>query len=232
MRRLGKVALAATALAVALAAPCPLWALEAAALEAAALEEAAVTVDADETFAADEAPTTDEAPVTDDAMPAEAPAAIEEAPWPPAATDEQPAPGLSVRRMWPISAGWRRWRVVPRLAPRDAIFLLKRCALRLPVLRMVLAVELRAHVSNIGWQDWTTDMAGTTGKALGIEALQLRLTGPASEQYDLWYRVHVADLGWLGWTSNGQEAGTTGRALACQAIEVVLPAQGVCSSGR
>ena len=97
MRRLGKVALAATALAVALAAPCPLWALEAAALEAAALEEAAVTVDADETFAADEAPTTDEAPVTDDAMPAEAPAAIEEAPgWPPAATDEQPAPGLSV----------------------------------------------------------------------------------------------------------------------------------------
>ena len=96
MRRLGKVALAATALAVALAAPCPLWALEAAAPEAAALEEAAVTVDAGETFAADEAPTTDEAPVTDDAMPAEAPAAIEESPVAPAATDEQPAPGLSV----------------------------------------------------------------------------------------------------------------------------------------
>lgn len=231
MRRLGKVALAATALAVALAAPCPLWALEAAAPEAAALEEAAVTVDAGETFAADEAPTTDEAPVTDDAMPAEAPAAIEEAPVAPAATDEQPAPGLSVEAhvadigwMAPVEGG-----ATAGTTGRN---------LSLEALRVALTgiedgstVELRAHVSNIGWQDWTTDMAGTTGKALGIEALQLRLTGPASEQYDLWYRVHVADLGWLGWTSNGQEAGTTGRALACQAIEVVLLPKGSAAPG-
>ena len=39
------------------------------------------------------------------------------------------------------------------------------------------SVQVRAHVSNVGWQDWTSGTAGTTGRGLPIEAVQARLTG-------------------------------------------------------
>ena len=63
-------------------------------------------------------------------------------------------------------------------------------------------IEIRAHVSEIGWQDWTTGKAGTVGRNLPIEALQIRLTGDVAQNYDVWYRVHSADFGWLGWAKN------------------------------
>ena len=38
-------------------------------------------------------------------------------------------------------------------------------------------VNYRAHVQSIGWQDWTKDgaLSGTTGRALRVEALQIKL---------------------------------------------------------
>lgn len=84
-------------------------------------------------------------------------------------------------------------------------------------------VQMRAHVSNVGWQDWTTGgTIGTTGRALGIEAISLKLTGDVSKSYDIWYRVHSAEFGWLGWAKNGEDAGSSGWARSVQAVEICL----------
>ena len=42
----------------------------------------------------------------------------------------------------------------------------------------------RAHVENVGWQDWKTDgeMAGTTGESLGIEAIEIKIVKKAKER--------------------------------------------------
>lgn len=94
------------------------------------------------------------------------------------------------------------------------------------------SVEMRAHVSNIGWQEWSSSgMAGITGRTLSVEAMSLRLTGTASQTYDIWYRVHSAEFGWLGWTSNGKDAGSSGWARAVQAVEIRLLPKGSSAPG-
>ena len=93
------------------------------------------------------------------------------------------------------------------------------------------AVKVRAHVRNIGWQDWTDNAGGTTGRALNIEALQLQLSDSLSSQYDLWYRVHVQDIGWLDWAKNGEVAGTTGMAKHVEAVQVIMQKKGASAPG-
>jgi len=79
-----------------------------------------------------------------------------------------------------------------------------------------------AHVANVGWQSWVKNgaTAGTTGKALPMEAIEIKLTGEAAEKYDIEYRAHVANVGWQSWVKNGATAGTTGKALPMEAIEI------------
>ena len=93
------------------------------------------------------------------------------------------------------------------------------------------AVKVRAHVRNIGWQDWMDNSGGTTGRALNIEALQLQLSDSLSSQYDLWYRVHVQDIGWLDWAKNGEVAGTTGMAKHVEALQVIMQKKGASAPG-
>lgn len=86
-----------------------------------------------------------------------------------------------------------------------------------------------AHVQNIGWQREVGGgaTAGTSGRALRIEAVKIRLTGELANYYDVRYRVHVQNIGDLGWTkSGGAEAGTTGAALRVESIDVELVEKG------
>lgn len=93
------------------------------------------------------------------------------------------------------------------------------------------AIELRGHVSNIGWQQWSEGRCGTTGKAQRLEAVQIRLTGEASEKYDIWYCAHVSGIGWLDWTCNGAAAGSAGKGRAIEAVKVVLVEKGGAAPG-
>lgn len=85
-------------------------------------------------------------------------------------------------------------------------------------------ITYRSHVAQIGWQDWKSsgEISGTTGRALAIEAVQIKLEEPYSNYYDIVYRVHVANKGWLGWTKNGETAGSTGLSLQTEAIQIML----------
>lgn len=84
-------------------------------------------------------------------------------------------------------------------------------------------ISYRAHVRNLGWQQYVENgnQAGTTGKALCVEALQIE---KPNIEYDgnIEYRAHVSDIGWQNWVNDGEVAGTTGRAKAIEAIQIKL----------
>ena len=85
------------------------------------------------------------------------------------------------------------------------------------------SVSYRAHVANIGWQEWVADkaMAGTTGQALAMEGLTIRLLNN-DVGGSIKYRANVAGTGLQGWVTNGALAGTTGQSRQMEAIYIEL----------
>ncbi|MDR2722071.1 MAG: L,D-transpeptidase family protein, partial [Coriobacteriaceae bacterium] len=86
-----------------------------------------------------------------------------------------------------------------------------------------MTVQARAHSASVGWRSWVDagSVAGTTGRSLRLEALNLRLINPNYEG-GITYRAHVAGIGWQGWKSNAATAGTTGQYRQIEAVEIRL----------
>lgn len=82
----------------------------------------------------------------------------------------------------------------------------------------------RAHVSSIGWQKSVTagEIAGTTGKALSMEALQMNLEMSDDIEGGIEYAAYVSDIGWQKTVTEGEIAGTTGKAKAIEALKINL----------
>ena len=80
------------------------------------------------------------------------------------------------------------------------------------------SVSVQAHVANIGWQGFTTGVAGTSGRSLAIEALNFSVANNPGGSIQC--SAHVANIGWQGFTSG--MAGTTGRGLRMEAVKVRL----------
>ncbi|MCL1797525.1 MAG: S8 family serine peptidase [Eggerthellaceae bacterium] len=97
-------------------------------------------------------------------------------------------------------------------------------------------IEYQTQIQNIGWQGWksaktdgksdkfvTGSLSGTSGQALRLETLRIRLTGDLAKNYDVYYRVHVQNVGWMGWAKNGEEAaGSVGLGLRMEAMQIYL----------
>lgn len=84
-------------------------------------------------------------------------------------------------------------------------------------------VKYQAHVQRIGWQSQVKNnsIAGTTGKALRLEALKINVDTSYSN-VKIKYRTHVQRRGWLPYVYNGQVSGTTGQELRVEAIQIKL----------
>ncbi len=80
------------------------------------------------------------------------------------------------------------------------------------------SVSVQAHVSDIGWQAYTTGVAGTTGQSKAIEALNFQVSN--SPGGSIQCSAHVQDLGWRDYTSG--MAGTTGRSKRLEAVKIKL----------
>ena len=95
-------------------------------------------------------------------------------------------------------------------------------------------ISYRVHGQTYGWQGWKADgeVAGTTGQAKRIEAIQIKLTGKYEEQYDIYYSVHSQTYGWLGWAKNGQKAGSLAYAKRLEALEICLVKKGGAAPGE
>lgn len=84
------------------------------------------------------------------------------------------------------------------------------------------SISSSAHVQRIGWQSWrgSGSVVGTTGEALALEALQMKLA--SNIPGGISYRLHVQDIGWQDWSVDGATAGTTGRGLRAEAVSIKL----------
>ncbi|MCL1847198.1 MAG: L,D-transpeptidase family protein [Coriobacteriia bacterium] len=90
-----------------------------------------------------------------------------------------------------------------------------------------MQLQARAHVQNVGWQNWSGAAngkiltAGTVGRSLRMEALCVQV---ANTDYAgaVQYRAHVSGIGWQGWKSGGAVAGTTGQSRQIEAVEMRL----------
>lgn len=105
--------------------------------------------------------------------------------------------------------------------------------LRMEALRITFSVKgasgtikAVAHVQKLGdrnakWVDGKL-LLGTTGKGYRMEAIKIWLEGDVADLYDIVYRAHVQKIGWQPWTVNGGMAGTSGRALRVEGIQIKL----------
>jgi hypothetical protein len=85
-------------------------------------------------------------------------------------------------------------------------------------------VTYSAHVQRIGWQAPVDDgaTAGTTGRALRVEALRLSPSGGAT----LSWRGHVQKVGWQSWRDTPNMIGTTGKGLRLEALQITVKDKG------
>ena len=84
-------------------------------------------------------------------------------------------------------------------------------------------VVYRCNVQSIGWQGWkyNGDKGGTSGQALRLEGLEIRLT---NKQYQggIRYRAQVQSKGWQEYVSNGATSGIVGKNKRLEAFEAEL----------
>lgn len=82
-------------------------------------------------------------------------------------------------------------------------------------------IKYSAHVQSIGWQDYVSDgiVAGTTGKALRLEALKIKLD---DLEGDIIYQGHVQGEGWLEEVANDAICGTIGKSIRLEAVKIRL----------
>lgn len=101
-------------------------------------------------------------------------------------------------------------------------------------------IYYRAYVSNVGWLDWASNnmIAGSTGWGYGLEAIQVVIrakdqsapgaTGiPYISGANVKYRAHVSNVGWQSYVSNGATAGTSGRGLPMEAVQIYTDKAGL-----
>ena len=86
--------------------------------------------------------------------------------------------------------------------------------------RAVTGFFHKDHIQNYGWLDAANHKqyyAGTVGKSLRLEALQLAFSNMGTS---ISYRSHVQNIGWQSWVSNGATTGTTGQGFRIEAFQL------------
>ena len=75
--------------------------------------------------------------------------------------------------------------------------------------------------------------AGTPGASSSerISAVKFKLTGEASQYFDVYYRVYMPVYGWTDWAKNGATAGSSGLGANIQAVQVRIRAIGKGAPG-
>ena len=103
-------------------------------------------------------------------------------------------------------------------------------------------IYYRAHVANIGWLGWAKngEKAGSQGYSYAAEAIEVRLvkkgsaapstSGEAFKTPLVIYNAHVQNIGWQNKVRDGVTAGTTGRGLRMEALNVSLGSWATSSS--
>lgn len=99
-----------------------------------------------------------------------------------------------------------------------ALFFNRKCANA----ASVPSISYEVHSQNFGWLGLVRNgaVAGTTNKAMRMEALKIHLKHNRSSMVS--YRVHIGDIGWQAWQSSGKVAGTTSQGRRMEAVQIKL----------
>jgi uncharacterized protein YjdB len=84
-----------------------------------------------------------------------------------------------------------------------------------------IGLQVAPHVATLGWLSAVGQggTAGTTGRALSLEALRVTTTSlPWAGGIEC--QAHVQDVGWMAWDAPGGTCGTTGRGLRMEAVSL------------
>ena len=106
------------------------------------------------------------------------------------------------------------------------------CRARLEALKFSppkgVRLTVNAHMQGIGWKSYENiergkydPVVGTVGERRRLEAVQIHADGLAKGKR-IRYRAHVQGIGWQPWVESGKTAGTTGRSLRLEAIQVEI----------
>ena len=81
-------------------------------------------------------------------------------------------------------------------------------------------IQYRVRLSNGNWGAWKRG-GQSTGTFKNIEAVQIRLTGAISSDFDVVYRTYVHGIGWQARVRNGATAGTA-RGYKIESIKIQI----------
>ena len=146
--------------------------------------------------------------------------------------------------------GWQGWRYDGAMSGTSGQ------SLRLEAIRIELTGQMakhydvyyRVHAQNVGWMAWAKngESAGTAGYAYRLEGIQIVLRPKGSsaptpsprnaynaafKANQIQYRTHVQDDGWQSYVSDGATAGTSGRGLRLEGINIKLGSESGISGG-
>ena len=99
----------------------------------------------------------------------------------------------------------------------------KKATANVNVLAPIPGVAYTTHVQYVGWQNYVKNgaMAGTSGKALRLEGIKIKLKNMPYEG-DIEYKTHVQNIGWQNYVKNNEMSGTEGMAYRLEAIQIRL----------
>lgn len=87
-------------------------------------------------------------------------------------------------------------------------------------------LNISVHLQSVGWKHYDgvqkgvyDPVIGSTGESRRLEAIRIVVVENTTGK-ELMYRAHVQGEGWQSWKKDGQLAGTTGKSLRLEAIQV------------
>lgn len=99
-----------------------------------------------------------------------------------------------------------------------------------------VTLTVNVHMQKVGWKSYTgikkgkssgtgssanDPIIGSVGESRRLEAIQIHAEGlPKGKR--IRYRAHVQKLGWQDWVYDGKVAGTTGRSLRMEALQIEI----------
>lgn len=91
-----------------------------------------------------------------------------------------------------------------------------------------VALDITVHLQDIGDKTYSgiergayDPIIGTTGESRRLEGIAIKCVKNGTGK-QLRYRVHVQDIGWQDWKKEGEFAGTRGKSLRVEALQIVM----------
>lgn len=85
-------------------------------------------------------------------------------------------------------------------------------------------LQYRTYIEDQGWTEWKNpkEVNGDTSGKKKIKALQMRLTGTDTEEFELYYTTKVGDEKWNDWAVNGATSGNFMSQTGLSAVKILI----------